>query len=111
MLLLMFRIIYKYRYSYGIEDIGVSSHDVLSSSIGESACFFNVGPSMICPTSVHNESDDNDANADDNVVQENSVQVAAEEDENNTKLVDNAYANNEYVELKDLYPDEFQSDD
>ena len=36
--------------------------------------------------------------------------VATEGDENDTKWVDNAYINNEYVELEDLYPTEFQND-
>jgi len=46
-----------------------------------------------------------------NVAQENGMQVAAEGDENNTEWVDNAYTNNEYVELKNPYSDEFQGDD
>ena len=39
------------------------------------------------------------------------MQVAAEGDENDTEWVDNAYANNEYVGLEDLYPNEFQGKD
>ena len=67
----------------------------------------NVGPSMMRPASVHNESDDDDFDEDNNVVQENSMQVAAEIDKNDTEWVDNARASNEYVEVKDLSPDEF----
>ena len=60
---------------------------------------------------MHKESDDNNSDEDDNVVQENSMQVSAEGDENNTKWVDGAYANNEYVGLENSYPDEFQDKD
>ena len=39
-------------------------------------------------------------------MQENSMQVVAEENENDIEWV----ANNQYVELEDSYPDEFQGD-
>jgi len=42
----------------------------------------NVGPSMMRAASMHNESDDDDSDKDDNVVRKNSMQVAAEGDEN-----------------------------
>ena len=77
MFLLMCTVLYKYRNSYGIEDFRVSSHDVLPCTSPS-----NVGPSMIRPTSMHNECDDDDSDEDDNVVQENSMQVVAEKDEN-----------------------------
>ena len=98
----MFEILYKYKYSHGIEDFGVSSHDILSS-MGPS----NVGAFTMCPTQVHNESDSDDSDEDANIVQENSMQVAAEGDKNNTEWVDSAQDNNEYVELEDPYLDEF----
>jgi len=66
---------------------------------------------MTRPVLAHNESDDDNFDKDDNVVQENSMHVTTEGDENNTEWVDNAYDNNEYVKLEDPYPDEFQGDD
>jgi len=65
MLLLMFRILYKYRYSYGIEDIGLLSHDVLSSAMRESTNPSNFEPSMMPLASVHNKSDEDDSDEDD----------------------------------------------
>jgi len=62
---------------------------------------------MMRPSSVHNESDDDDSDEIDNVVQQNSMQVVAEGNENDIEWVDNAYANNDYVGLEDSYPDEF----
>ena len=44
------------------------SHDVLPSAIRESMGASNVGPSMMRPTSVHNETDGDDSDEDDNIV-------------------------------------------
>ena len=114
----MIRILCTYGYSYDIEDIRVSSHDVGLSDGGPSnICPFNidpsnigVGPSMMPPSSMQNESDDDDT--DDNVVQpENNIYIATEKNENGTEWVNTAYANNEYVLLEDPYPDEFEGKD
>ena len=104
----MIIILLKYRYSYVIEDI-VPSHigpfDVGPFNIGCS----NVVPFMIPPVLLHNESDNDDTDVE-IAVQENSMHVA-EGDENGTDCVDSAYANNEYVEIQDPYPDEFEGED
>ena len=38
------------------------------------------------------------------------MQVAAQDDENDTKWVENAYANNECIKPEDSHPDKFQDD-
>ena len=59
----------------------MSSRDALPAAMRESMSLSNVGPSMMCLASAHNEGDEDDFDENDNVVQENSMQVAAEGDE------------------------------
>ena len=66
MFLLMFGIIYKYRYSYDIEDFGVSTRDVLPSIMQESTNPSNVRNSMTRPGAQWKDDDDSDE--DDNVM-------------------------------------------
>ena len=73
-------------------------------------------------TLIHNDSDqghnavqenndvDDDFDKDDNVLQKSSMQVAAQGVEDDTELIENAYANNKYVEPKDSHPYEFHDD-
>ena len=70
----------------------------------------DVGYSMIRPVSVNKESDNNDYDEIDNIVQANNMQVATKGDENDIQKFENVYANNEYVEHEYPYPDEFQGD-
>ena len=44
------------------------------------------------------------------MLQENNMQVAAQDLEDETDQVEDGYANNEYVESKDSHPDEFEDD-
>ena len=43
-------------------------------------------------------------------MQETSMQIAAQEDENDTDWVENAYANNEYIKHEVSHPDKSQGD-
>ena len=55
------------------------SHNVLPNAMPESTNPSNVGPSIMCPTSVHNESGDDDSNEDNNVVQEIAYKLQQKE--------------------------------
>jgi len=71
------------------------------------------------PTSMHNDTDEGDEvrensgndefEESDDMLQEDNMQVAAQDLEDDTDQVKNVQANNEYVELIDLHPDEFDN--
>ena len=68
MFFLMFEILNKHRYSYDNEDFRVLSHNVLPNAMWESTGPSSVGSSMMRRVLVHNESDDEDSDKDDNVM-------------------------------------------
>jgi len=60
---------------------------------------------------VQENSDYNESEECDDVLQEDSMQNAAQDLKDDTDQVENCQANNEYAELIDPHPDEFEDAD
>ena len=59
---------------------------------------------------MQKNSDDDDSDESDDVLQENRMQLTAQDLEDNIEQIEDMQANNEYVELEDLHHDEFDDD-
>ena len=70
----------------------------------------NITPMVGGDNVVVEPEDDNDPDGGENVSHENSVQVAAQDLEDDDEEVEAGYTNNEYAKPEDLYPDKLEGD-